>query len=182
MTNERRQSPPAEPAALILQGLLCSGLGEGAGFIALEWVGRQCRDKLGFQPHPGTVNLRLSGQDWAAARDAMQCAPGIVIDPPPGFCAAKCFAVVIDGCVEGAAILPEVDAYPEDKLEIVAPIALRQALHLRDGDPFYNPNLSITSVDCLPRLDGRTADELARQTLAVMLPGSRTLVPVGGLA
>jgi riboflavin kinase len=62
-------------------------------------------------------------------------APGIAIDPPAGFCAAKCFAVVIDGCVEGAAILPEVDAYPEDKLEIVAPVAVRQALHLRDGDP-----------------------------------------------
>ena len=61
-------------------------------------------------------------------------APGIAIDPPPGFCAAKCFAVVIDGCVEGAAILPEVDAYPEDKLEIVAAVAVRQALHLRDGD------------------------------------------------
>ena len=26
-------------------------------------------------------------------------APGIAIDPPPGFCAAKCFTVVIDGCV-----------------------------------------------------------------------------------
>ena len=135
MKNARRPSPPAESATLTLQGQLCSGLGEGAGFIALDWVGRQCRDKLGFHPHPGTVNLCLSGQDWAAARDAMLRAPGIAIDPPPGFCAAKCFTVVIDGCVEGAAILPEVDAYPEDKLEIVAPVAVRQALHLRDGDP-----------------------------------------------
>jgi CTP-dependent riboflavin kinase len=36
---------------------------------------------------------------------------------------------------KAAAILPAVDAYPEDKLEIVAPVAVRQALHLRDGDP-----------------------------------------------
>ena len=135
MKNERRPSPPTDSTALTLQGQLCSGLGEGAGFTELDWVARQCRDKLGFHPHPGTVNLCLSGQDWAAARDAMQRAAGIAIDPPPGFCAAKCFAVVIDGCVEGAAILPAVDAYPEDKLEIVAPVDVRRALHLRDGDP-----------------------------------------------
>lgn len=134
MKNARRPSHPPESAALTLQGRLESGLGEGAAFMALDWVGRQCRDKLGFRPHPGTFNLSLSGEDWVAARDAMQHAPGIAIDPPPGFCAAKCFAVVIDGCVEGAAILPAVDAYPDDKLEIVAPVAVREALRLRDGD------------------------------------------------
>jgi CTP-dependent riboflavin kinase len=120
--------------AVTLEGRLCSGLGEGADFTALDWVERQFRDKLGYQVHPGTLNLCLSGSDWLAARDAMQVAAGIVIEPPPGFCAAKCFPVLIDGCVEGVAILPEVAGYPEDKLEIVAPVAVRQQLRLIDGD------------------------------------------------
>jgi|688.fasta_scaffold801675_2 riboflavin kinase len=120
--------------AVTLAGRLCSGLGEGAGFTSLDWVEHQLRDKLGFRPHPGTVNLSLTGSDWDRARDAMQVAAGITIEPPPGFCAAKCFAVLIDDSIEGAAILPEVEGYPADKLEIVAPIAVRRELRLNDGD------------------------------------------------
>ncbi len=120
--------------AVTLQGRLCSGLGEGAGFTALDWVEHQFHDKLGFWPHPGTVNLQLAGSEWDAARGAMQAAAGIAIEPPPGFCAAKCFAVLIAGQIEGAAVIPDVADYPANKLEIVAPVAVRQELRLNDGD------------------------------------------------
>lgn len=120
--------------AVTLEGRLCSGLGEGAGFTALDWVEHQCHAKLGFWPYPGTLNLNLTGRDWDAARDAMQAAPGIAIEPPPGFCAAKCFAVLIAGRVAGAAIVPDILDYPSDKLEIIAPVAVRQELRLNDGD------------------------------------------------
>jgi CTP-dependent riboflavin kinase len=119
---------------ITLDGRLCSGLGEGAGFTSLDWVEHQFRDKLGFWPHPGTVNLNLAGSDWDTARNAMQAAAGIAIEPPPGFCAAKCFAVLIAGRIEGAAIIPDIEDYPADKLEIVAPVAVRQELRLDDGD------------------------------------------------
>lgn len=121
-------------AAVILEGLLCSGLGEGAGFTELDWVEHQFHAKFGFWPHPGTLNLSLVGDDWDVAREAMQAAPGIAIEPPPGFCAAKCFAVVLDGRVSGAAILPDIPDYPAHKLEIVAPVAIRRELRLVDGD------------------------------------------------
>jgi CTP-dependent riboflavin kinase len=119
---------------MTLEGTLCSGLGEGAGFIALDWVDRQFRDKLGYRPYPGTLNLSVEGTEWATAREAMQLAAGITIEPQPGFCAAKCFAVLIDGSVAGAALLPEVSDYPASKLEIVAPVAVRRELRLNDGD------------------------------------------------
>jgi CTP-dependent riboflavin kinase len=119
---------------MTLEGRLCSGLGEGAGFISLDWVEHQFQGKLGFWPHPGTVNLSLAGSDWDMVRDAMLAAPGIAIEPPPGFCAAKCFAVLIDGRVVGAAIRPDIPDYPADKLEIVAPVAVRRELRLNDGD------------------------------------------------
>lgn len=120
--------------AVILEGRLCSGLGDGAGFTSLDWVEHQFHHKLGFWPYPGTVNLKLAGRDWHAARDAMKAAPGIAIDPLPGFCAAKCFTVLLEGRVAGAAILPDIPDYPADKLEIVCPIAVRQELQLQDGD------------------------------------------------
>ncbi len=121
-------------STLSLEGVLKCGLGEGAGFVALDWVSRQLADKLGFDPFPGTLNLALQGGEWDAMRDALQAAPGIAIDPPPGFCAAKCFRVRIDDRIEGAAILPEIDDYPRDKLELVAPVGVRSALALGDGD------------------------------------------------
>ena len=120
--------------AVTLEGRLCSGLGEGAGFTSLDWVEHQLHSKLGFWPHPGTVNLSLAGRDWDNALAAMRLTTGIAIEPPPGFCAAKCFAVLIAGRIEGAAILPDVEGYPADKLEIVSPVAVRQELRLSDGD------------------------------------------------
>lgn len=120
--------------ATVLEGCLRSGLGEGAGFTSLDWVASQFRAKLGFVPYPGTLNLSLRGGDWESARQAMDQARGIAIEPPAGFCAAKCFTLVIDGRIEGAAVLPEVPDYPGDKLEIVAPVAVRDALRLSDGD------------------------------------------------
>lgn len=120
--------------AVTLEGRLCSGLGEGAGFTSLDWVEHQFHGKLGFWPYPGTVNLTLAGHDWDSALAAMRLAAGIAIEPPPGFCAAKCFAVLIAGRIEGAAILPDVEGYPADKLEIVSPVAVRHELRLSDGD------------------------------------------------
>ncbi len=120
--------------AVILEGCLRSGLGEGAGFTSLDWVARQFQSKLGFAPHPGTLNLSLAGADWEAARAEMEQEPGIAIEPPTGFCAAKCFTLVIDGRIQGAAVIPEVPDYPADKLEIVAPVSVRDTLRLSDGD------------------------------------------------
>lgn len=120
--------------ALYLEGSVRSGLGEGAGFMALDWVARQFRSKLGFSPYPGTLNLSLSGGEWEYARAAMQSARGILIEPPPGFCPAKCFTLVIDGKIGGAAVIPDVPDYPADKLELVSPVAVRNTLGLSDGD------------------------------------------------
>ena len=120
--------------ATVLEGCLRSGLGEGAGSIALDWVDRQFRAELGFAPYPGTLNLCLGGGDWVCARSEIDQAPGLSLVPPPGVCAAKCFTLVIDGRIQGAAVVPAVPDYPADKLEIIAPVAVRDALRLSDGD------------------------------------------------
>jgi CTP-dependent riboflavin kinase len=57
--------------AVTLEGHLCSGLGEGAGFIALDWVEHQFHAKLGFAPYPGTLNLNLAGA--TGTRHALRC-------------------------------------------------------------------------------------------------------------
>lgn len=124
----------AEAATLVLVGEACSGLGEGASFTRLDWVRREFLARLGFEPYPGTFNLRMSGEAWEVARRLMAREPGIAIAPEPGFCAAKCFHVVIAGCITGAVVFPQVAGYPADKFEVVSAVPVRQALGVADGD------------------------------------------------
>ncbi len=124
-----------EAATLLLEGEACSGLGEGASFTALDWVRREFLAKLGFEPYPGTFNLHMSGPAWEEAKHMLVREPGIPITPEPGFCAAKCFHVVIAGRITGAVVFPAVAGYPPDKFEVISAVPVRQALGVGDGDP-----------------------------------------------
>jgi riboflavin kinase, archaea type len=120
-----------------ITGLVFSDLGRAAGFMALDWVQSSLKDKLGFSPYPGTLNLRLRTDGerdlWRAVRETGQ---GIEISSPDAaFCQARCFLVEIGGKHQGAVILPEVEGYPADKLEVVAGVRLKDALKIADGDP-----------------------------------------------
>ena len=123
-----------EAETLLLVGETCSGLGEGASFTALEWVRREFLAKLGFEPYPGTFNLRMGGPAWEDVRRVMAREAGIAITPEPGFCAAKCFHVVVAGRITGAVVFPEVAGYPADKFEVISAVPMRQALGVADGD------------------------------------------------
>lgn len=119
----------------MLEGRLAKGLGEGAAFTAIDWVARAFNEILGYAPYPGTVNLTMSGPSWEQVRPRLRQAPGMVIEPPPGFCSARCILARINGRLDGAIVLPEVAGYPADKLEFVAPVPVRQTLRLIEGDP-----------------------------------------------
>lgn len=134
MPSHAAEAPVATAA---FDGTVCSGLGEGAHFTALPWVDDEFRRKLGFAPWPGTLNLRVGGPAWRAWRAAADAWPGIAITPAPGFCPARCFHVLLAGRQPAAAVIPEVEGYPADKLELVAPVALRAALGLVDGDTLH---------------------------------------------
>mgnify|MGYP001315047463 CR=1 FL=1 len=124
----------SEAQTLLLVGEACSGLGEGASFTRLDWVRREFLAKLGFEPYPGTFNLRMNGPEWEAARRVMAQESGIPITPEAGFCAARCFHVVIAGSITGAVVFPEVAGYPSDKFEVISAVPIRQALGMKDGD------------------------------------------------
>lgn len=116
-----------------LEGEVVSGLGEGARFTSLKWAETEFQRKLGYLPYPGTFNLRLDDAGWQQLRSLLGPARGIAITPAEGYCAAVCYPVWIRG-VPGAVILPDVADYPDDKLEILAPVELRAVLQVADGD------------------------------------------------
>ena len=119
-------------AQSFLGGTVASGQGEGASFTLLPWARAAFVARLGIDPFPGTLNL---SPDDRAAWAAIRAAPGIEIkSPEPAFCNARAYRVRIGGKIDAAIVVPEIAAYPEDKIEVIAPVGLRDALGLQDGD------------------------------------------------
>jgi len=118
----------------VIQGQLVRGLGQAAGFTQLDWVRRQLIEYAGIDPHPGTVNLAL-GDDanrsrWRNWRDL----PGhLMVPADAAFCSARCYPARIEGRIPAAVVLPDIAAYPEDKLELVAALPVRQHLSLDES-------------------------------------------------
>jgi len=118
-----------------ITGIVFSDLGRAASFMSLDWVQSSLSDKLGFSPYPGTLNLRLETESMRAAWRQIQKSSGIEIGAPDtAFCQARCFLVEIEGKHQGAVILPEVEGYPADKIEVVASVRLKDALKISDGE------------------------------------------------
>ena len=121
---------------MILQGTVVSGRREAAGFLAVAWVERQLRDGFGLVPYPGTLNLQLSDPDAMARWGRLQrSTSGQRLQPPEGndFCSATGYPVAVNGQVKGVVVVPEVEGYPPDVVEVVAAENLRQRFGLADG-------------------------------------------------
>ncbi|MEM3596641.1 MAG: DUF120 domain-containing protein [Candidatus Bathyarchaeia archaeon] len=120
--------------AIQVEGKVFSGSGEGAKFVSLPWVKRQIAEKLGFIPYNGTLNIRLNEDGVALKRHILDKAEAIKIIPQEGFCHGKLFKAVFMDKLECAIVIPEVNGYPRNVIEIVAPINLRERFKLKDGD------------------------------------------------
>jgi len=127
-----------------ITGIIFTDLGEAGSFMGLDWVQRILKEKVGFAPYAGTLNLRLtSTQAIARWKELRQSMTGVDIPPPePSFCHARCFLAKIDKTLEGkedersvAVLVPEVDDYPADKVEVIAPFHVKKSLQVDDGDP-----------------------------------------------
>jgi len=115
---------------IILRGRVFSGGGTGSLFVNLPWAKKQFKEKLGFNPYPGTLNLQLSPEtDSKELRNARK---GIKIKSPKGFHEGRCFKALIMEKLWGAVVVPDVPGYPYNLLEILAPVNLRETLGLKD--------------------------------------------------
>lgn len=121
---------------LELEGVVASGLGEGQYYISIDGYMGQFKEKLGFTPFPGTLNVKI--KDYCLeARKKMNELPYIKIegfsDGQRTYGASDCYPADIGG-IRGFIIVPERTHYQGDLLEIIAPVKMREALKLKDGD------------------------------------------------
>ena len=118
-----------------VDGMVASGLGRGAQFLAIEWVRRELHAKLALEAFPGTLNLRIPETDWSALH-ARRNEFVRIADPSAASCPGFAAAVQLSAhgrTTLGYLILPELTMY-KDVLEIIAGENLRQRLQLKDGD------------------------------------------------
>jgi riboflavin kinase len=111
-----------------------NGIRAAADFTRVPWVKRQFLAKLAIEVYPGTLNLEIADEDLEAF-ETLKAGAGIDIAPEQStYCSAKCFPVLIAGQVKGAVVFPLVPDYPANKMELVAPVQLRETLSLNAGD------------------------------------------------
>ncbi len=123
-------------AAIRLEGYVARGLGEGAYYVSLEGYRKQIEEKLGFTPYPGTLNVVLA-PDSLIYRRYLEALPGVTIrgftDGVRTYGNVKAFRCRMQG-IECALLVIERTHHGPEVVEIIAPVKLRDALGLKDGD------------------------------------------------
>lgn len=126
------------PPSLTIEGTVFSGLGEGAYYVTREAYRRQFIEKLGFDPYPGTLNLKLTTEyDVEAAAD-LESYPAIVIegfkDESRTYGPVRCFHALVNNREKGAVVMALRSHYNMSVLEVISPVYLRGKLKLKDGN------------------------------------------------
>jgi riboflavin kinase len=127
----------AYPPSVTLEGTVFTGLGEGAYYISKEYYRKQFIEKLGFDPYPGTLNLKLTSEYDLKTRTELEAYPAIEIqgfkNEDRTFGLVKCYPATIGNKVKGALISALRSHYDISVVEIIAPVCLRKHLNLKDG-------------------------------------------------
>ena len=123
---------------LIFNGTLFTGLNEGRYYISIKGYSKSFIRELGFEPFPGTLNLRLTNEAMIEQRRLLGQMAGTNI---PGFSDEKrsygpvrVFKAKIAGKHPGAVLAIERTHYDNSVLEVISPLNLRRVLKLKDGD------------------------------------------------
>jgi len=130
-----------EQVGVTLTGAVTSGMNEGAHYITLPGYMRQFREKLGYEPYAGTLNVDLD-PDSVRERTRMDAIDPVVIegweDDERTYGPAFCYPAMIETDDEqydhGHVIAPERTHHGDDHLELIAPDRLRDRLDLADDD------------------------------------------------
>jgi riboflavin kinase, archaea type len=128
------------PFTIDFKGRVVSGMGEGAYYMSLDGYKKQFKEKLGYEPYPGTLNIKLVDQIFVNSRREISRYPSIFIngfsDNSRTYGWAKCYkANINEGIVNNAAVIVlERTHYDDTMLEVIAPISIKETMGIKNGD------------------------------------------------
>ena len=115
---------------VILNGILISGFGEGKFYM--QKYSDNFRDKLGYIPWLGTLNIKINSK----INISKDC---VVIDgfneAEKTFGSIKCYPCIINNKnIKVNLVVPEINKHKENIIELISPLNLRKTLNIKDGD------------------------------------------------
>jgi riboflavin kinase len=139
---------------VLFKGKIVTGMGEGAYYMALEGYKKQFRHKLGYEPFPGTLNVKIEEKNYLNSRKDLINYPSIYID---GFKNAdrtfgwvRCYPATIsqdskfsregiesqppDIFSEVHVLLLERTHHNNNLIEVIGPLSIKESSSLKNGD------------------------------------------------
>ncbi len=139
------------PPVITFEGIVFSGLGEGAYYVTRDAYRKQFIKKLGFDPYPGTLNLKLASEYDVRTRAELESYPAIEIsgfkNEDRTYGPVRCFHALINNKEKGAVVCALRSHYNTSVIEIISPVYLRGRLRLKDGNKVKVEVFPRTSTD-----------------------------------
>lgn len=126
-----------EKKAIYLSGIIVSGSGEGRYYLSFKEYKNQIKEKFGFLPYEGTLNIRLSSEDMAKKMLFLKSSEPVLISgfKKEGRTFGDLFAYPCT--VENIAcvfIIPMRTHHPPEIIEIISARNLKKQLGKKDGE------------------------------------------------
>lgn len=127
-----------KPVKIVLEGKVFTGLGEGAYYIGIPGYLNQFREKLGFEPFLGTLNIRLASSESLRNREILEkLAPTEIAgfrDEKRTYGGARCMPAVFRDSDSCAILFIDRTHYDKTVVEVIAKENLRAKYGLKEGD------------------------------------------------
>lgn len=120
-----------------IRGRVFTGMGKGAYYVGHPEYQKRFKDALGYNPYPGTLNLRVEEADSAAAAGKLSSYRGVKVEGfeigGETFSAVRCYPGRL-GESEVAVLAIDITYYNDKVVELISPVYLRGAMSIKDGD------------------------------------------------
>lgn len=114
-------------------GFVISGTRRGSYFISQKFYSEQFEKELGFRPFPGTLNIQVQEENLAQIAEIPEEEFGM-IKGSENFGDVRYIKASLNEEVNGAIVFPAKTQHPQDILEFIASVNLRDHLNLKDGE------------------------------------------------
>ena len=127
----------SSPSHVELRGNLISGMGEGAYYMSLKGYTKQFKNKIGYVPFPGTLNVKLDSKENIESIRQFDALDGVLIkgfsDGKRTYGWVKCFSATLNKTVDCQLIRLERTHHDPSVIELISKTNIRKHAKLSDG-------------------------------------------------
>ena len=127
-------------STLNFEGEVVSGMGEGSYYMSLSGYKQRFKEKLGYEPYPGTLNIKLNSKIYVDRRKEISKFPSLTLegfsDETRTYGWVKCYPANLNESENPncAVLILERTHYDDTIMEIIAPFSIKEEYKLKNGD------------------------------------------------